>query len=72
MAVGLVPLVMGIREVQRARESLSWPTVEGRVVRSGVRSEQRTSRDDNGNQRTTTYYCADLSYDYAVDGRPLT
>lgn len=72
MAVGLVPLVMGIREVQRARESLSWPTVEGRIVRSGVRSEQRTSRDDNGNQRTTTYYYADLSYDYAVDGRPLT
>lgn len=72
MAIGCVPLVMGIRQVQRARESLSWPTVEGRIVRSGVRTEQRTERDDDGHQQTTTYHYADLSYEYAVDGQPFT
>jgi hypothetical protein len=32
MAVGCVPLLIGIRGVLRARESLSWPTVAGRIV----------------------------------------
>lgn len=71
MGIGCVPLVLGIRGVQQARATLAWPTVEGRIVRSGIRSEQSTSRDDKGRERTTTSYYADLSYEYAVDGKPF-
>ncbi|MEO8498059.1 MAG: DUF3592 domain-containing protein, partial [Planctomycetota bacterium] len=72
MAVGCVPLVLGIRGVQRARQSLAWPVVDGRIVRSDLRSEQSTSRDDKGRERTTTSYYADLAYEYTVDGKPYT
>ncbi|MCA9121208.1 MAG: DUF3592 domain-containing protein [Planctomycetaceae bacterium] len=72
IAVGSVPLVMGIRGVLQSRATLAWPQATGRIVSSGVRSEQRTSRDDDGRQRTTTYYYADVTYEYVVDGKSFT
>lgn len=54
-------LSFGLRNLQRAAQSSSWPTVEGRIVSSRVEAR----RGDKG--RTT--YGAEVHYQYVVDGR---
>ncbi|MCA9129673.1 MAG: DUF3592 domain-containing protein [Planctomycetales bacterium] len=69
VAVGAVPLAMGVRGILRARQTLQWPTTEGRILSSSVRSKVSKSRDENRRERLSTYYYTDVEYEYAVEGK---
>jgi hypothetical protein len=62
--VGAFAMFVGIENGVKARDSLQWPTVEGKVVSSSIQSE-RTSRGAGGGSSTT--YRARVVYEYAVD-----
>ena len=49
---------------KRGRESLSWPTVEGRIVTSQLTTD--VSRDSDGDE--TAVHGADIRYRYSVAG----
>jgi len=50
-AVGVTVLVFGIGQVNKARASADWPSVEGVVKFSEVRSETRTRTDSSSSRR---------------------
>ncbi|MCR9294298.1 MAG: DUF3592 domain-containing protein [bacterium] len=69
VAVGLAVMAVGVRHAVQARKTLEWPTTSGRVLQAGVRSEQIKSRDDQRRERRSTYYYADVEYEYEVEGK---
>jgi len=64
---GFFILLFGYRDLERARESVAWPTTEGRITASSVAAQ--TSRNSEG--RSSTTYRAEIAYDYEVAGEPL-
>ena len=54
----------GIRGFIRARASVDWPTVQGKVVASSV--ERQRSSSSNGGSSTT--YHAEILYEFSVEG----
>jgi len=50
----------------RGERAKSWPTSQGKVIRSGVR--QQTSTDSDG--RNSVSYFPDVEYSYSVNGAP--
>jgi hypothetical protein len=57
--MGAIMLIIGVRDLIRAHESVLWPTVEGHVIRSEITS-------DNSGDSTT--YHAEVSYNYQLSG----
>ncbi len=68
--VGAVILFFGVRQIQNAQASETWPSVEGVVTVSELgRQTGSSSRTGTGTRRReSTTYSADISYDYAVGG----
>jgi hypothetical protein len=65
---------MAYRAVLEAQQSLTWPTVPGRISRSGVDvsvSRERSNRRD-GRYRETSSYSAAIEYDFHVNGKTIT
>ena len=62
---GVVMLVWALLNYLEARESSSWPSVQGRVLSKQVKSS--TFRDNNG--RTSDSYRPQIEYTYVVDGK---
>ena len=62
---GIVVLVFGFLQFQKARESAGWPFVTGTVVSADVETK-RTTRD-SGREVSLTYR-PDIEYVYSVDG----
>lgn len=60
----------GARQLQYARASNSWPTVQGTVLSSRVESHRKTSGRKHRHRKTV--YRADVRYSYTVDGNPFT
>ena len=60
LAVGLGLTITGISNIKSAKESETWPTVNGVIFKSKVKS----STSDG-----STTYGADISYDYQVNGQ---
>jgi hypothetical protein len=67
MLVGAVLIATFAINRKKAIQSRTWPTSPGRVVTSRV--NDRTDSDDEGG--TTTYYQAEVVYEYAVEGETL-
>ncbi len=65
MLVGAVIFWAGMVQRRKGIASLSWPTVEGRVISSGI--ESAWSRDSD-NSSYLTYYAA-IRYEYTVGDR---
>lgn len=59
IVVGIAVLYIGLNRFEQAKQSSSWPTVEGVITRSEV----DTQRDSEGGM---TYH-ADISYKYSID-----
>ena len=61
--------VMAYRGIQEAQQSLQWPTVAGRMVRSGVdvsvHRDRSTDRDRRN--RETRSYSAGIEYEFKVN-----
>ncbi len=62
--IGLGIAIFGFVTLLKARESPSWPTVDGVIVSSELKSRL----DDDGDR----LYWADIEYEYLVDGSQLT
>jgi len=58
---GAVILFFGVRQIQQATASQSWPSVMGVVTVSELGKHTGDDRNDS------TTYSADISYDYLVD-----
>ena len=67
VAVGVLLLVVGYRDISEAGTSADWPTVQGTIVSSAV--DSRRSSTSQGRPRTTFH--ADVRYKYAVGGAEL-
>lgn len=65
--------VMAYRGVVEAQQSLQWPTVPGRIVRSGVdvSVHRERSHDIGRRDRETRSYSAEIEYEFEVDGRTV-
>lgn len=63
---------MAYRSINEARQSVQWPTVPGRIVRSGVDVSVSEDRSRPVNDRETRSYSAVISYEFEVDGKPFT
>jgi hypothetical protein len=65
--------MMAYRGIQEAQQSLQWPTVVGRIVRSGVdvsvHRDRSTDRDRRN--RETRSYSAGIEYEFEVNGQPV-
>ena len=71
MAIGCVPLWLGIQGVLEARASLSWPKAEGSITRSSVSVTTNRSRNDNNRERISRSYSASIEYEFQVEGATL-
>lgn len=69
VGAGLWPLTVGLRSVWRGVASSGWPTVPGVVLKTGT-SVSRAR--EQGTTNTYTFYKADLTFGYQVNGRDYT
>ena len=58
-------LILSRRQPVKSYQSVSWLSTDG-IIRNSALRESQGSRDN----RTT--YAADVTYDYTVNGNPLT
>lgn len=65
LIAGIGMSLYGITLVKDARESSSWPTVQGTVMSSKVVSERHTT-GTGSKRRTSTVHGADVRYKYIV------
>lgn len=65
--------VMAYRGIVEAQQSLQWPTVPGRIVRSGVdvSVHRERSHDIGRRDRETRSYSAEIEYEFEVDGQTV-
>lgn len=66
--LGIVLLVFGLREKKKAKETESWPVVDGKIVVSRMDQQTRTERDD-GHTHTRTVYTPIVEYTYEIGGK---
>jgi hypothetical protein len=64
--VGAVVFFIGVRNFNRARESVLWPTVEGRVAHSEMTISWPHANDSH--QSNTPTYGAEVLYKYQLSG----
>jgi len=73
VALGLLVTAWGFSTLSRAKASKSWPSVEGTVLSSEVTEDwDTTTSSRGGRRRESVTYGAEVSYQYAVDGRSYT
>lgn len=65
LAVGFGVFWKGSSDMEMAKKSETWPTVEGKILSSEV--VRKTSSSSNGGSSTT--YHAEVDYQYTVDGK---
>jgi hypothetical protein len=63
VVVGASVSFFGVRGLVRAKASLDWPSIQGKVVESSV-ERQRSSGSNGG----STTYQAEILYEFIVDG----
>jgi hypothetical protein len=63
VVIGGIALYFGVESLVRARASLAWPRVEGKILSSKV--ERHESTGNKGKRRTT--YGAKVLYEYSLD-----
>lgn len=66
--VGVFILVAGIRNRKKAEESAAWPSVQGKIIRSWIKTQE--SEDDDG-FKTITHF-PNWEYEYAASGTAYT
>ena len=69
VVVGAGMAFFGIRDIVRAKGSVNWPTVHGKIVSSSV--EILHTRTGTSGKRSSTIY-ARLFYTFSVDGKSYT
>ncbi|MDY0018241.1 MAG: DUF3592 domain-containing protein [Candidatus Delongbacteria bacterium] len=65
VAVGFGVFWKGSSDMEMAKKSETWPTVEGKILSSEV--VRKTSSSSNGGSSTT--YHAEVEYEYTIDGQ---
>jgi hypothetical protein len=65
VAVGFGLFWKGSSDMEMAKKSETWPTVEGKILSSEV--VRKTSSSSNGGSSTT--YHAEVEYEYTIDGK---
>jgi len=66
--VGIGICFWGYNIIKNAKASLSWPTTEGKIIKSDVKSEWITTGTGSSRRRQISYF-ADISYEYSVEGQ---
>jgi hypothetical protein len=64
IAIGGAIISYAIKMAAKARQSLSWPSIEGEIAHSAVLYQTNTTTSTGG----TATYKADIVYRYKVDG----
>jgi len=67
--IGVILLIVGLRERARARATEQWPTVAGTITSSRIESQTRTSRDEDGVVRHHTTHIPEVAYTYELQGK---
>lgn len=62
--IGIVLIILYLRNKSKSKASQSWPSVEGQIVERKVKVS--TSTDEDG--FTSTSYLPQITYSYTVDG----
>ena len=70
LIVGIAVSFWGYTMFKQARESKNWPTTNGKVTFSEVKSSLRRSTDSR--KPSTTMYSAEVLYEYTVNGSIYT
>lgn len=67
--IGLVMLAFTFNLILSKWNSNEWPTIDGKIIRSEVKSDVKRVRDSDGTGRKSVmYYSADIEYEYIVNG----
>lgn len=61
--VGVSIMGVGISNILKARASVNWPQVNGRIISSEIKSHHHSNGSSNG----PTYWCEEISYSYIVN-----
>lgn len=67
LGVGLILFAVGAYQINHGMASTKWPTVQGVITVAELGKQLDRDIDNN---RTSTTYSADISYDYLVDDQP--
>lgn len=65
--LGLVFVLIGLRQRQRALASARWPGVPGRALSAEVKKQVYTTGKGNS-RRSDAWYSPNVKYEYVVDG----
>jgi hypothetical protein len=68
--VGAIAIYLGFISVQKAIQSTDWPSVKGKVVESGIRTERSMGTSSGAASRVS--YHANVVYEYDVIGKLYT
>lgn len=69
MLAGILFIVIGSKNIYQAYKSSSWPSVQGRIISSEIKSHSRTYRDTTTNrEKNETVYDAHINYGYVING----
>jgi hypothetical protein len=68
MLISAGALALGVEQTRLARASLTWPAVDGEVVRSSIEQERSTGGSGPGSRSIT--HRPVIVYRYAVEGIP--
>lgn len=69
MLAGIIFIVIGSNNIYRAYKTSSWPSVQGRIISSGIKSHSSTYTDTTTNSvRDETIYDAQINYNYVING----
>lgn len=67
LAIGVGVTIWGFSTLESAKESLSWPTVEGKVLQSDIeRVRKISSRRKKRKRKSRISYQANIFYEYSV------
>lgn len=72
MVGGAAATYFGARKVLEAKESMDWPTTQGKITESSVERDTRRRKPGETGPLKQVIYRAKILYEYQVDEVPLT
>ena len=67
-ACGVLVLTKAIQGIGEARESASWPTAAGKIIRSEMEIDSKESRTGTRTRSNSKFYSAKIEYEFEING----
>lgn len=69
VVVGAILVFSSIRDIYRAKSSVNWPAIHGKILSSSVKTHHTTT---GPNRRKSITFLAQILYAFSVDGKSFT